>query len=343
MKLFITGGAGFIGSNLVRHLLQSGSEYTIVNFDALTYAGNIKNLDDVIDNPNHTFIKGNICDAVAVDQAMKGADAVLHLAAESHVDRSIDNASEFLETNVLGTGVLLEAARKHNIKKFVHVSTDEVYGSIAEGAFNEQSPVQPNSPYSASKASSDFLALSYYATYGLPVVVTRCSNNFGPFQFPEKLIPLFITNADADKDLPICGDGKNVRDWIHVDDHCEALRLVLEKGESGEVYNIGGGNERTNLEITGKVLRRLSKPESLIKFIEDRPGHDRRYAIDSSKIEEKLGWKSSHSFDEALESTIAWYLDNRDWWLDIKSGRYADFYDKLYSERLSKSGKGHTS
>jgi dTDP-glucose 4,6-dehydratase len=343
MKVFVTGGAGFIGSNFVRRLLQGEGGYGIVNFDALTYAGNIKNLDDVMDNPNHSFIKGNICDATAVDAAMEGADAVVHLAAESHVDRSIENASEFLQTNVIGTGVLLDAARKHKISKFVHVSTDEVYGSIAEGAFTERSPVQPNSPYSASKASSDFLALSYYTTYGLGVIVTRCSNNFGPYQFPEKLIPLFITNADADKELPLYGDGQNVRDWIYVDDHSEALRLVLEDGEPGEVYNIGGGNERTNLEITGKVLKALGKPESLIRFIEDRPGHDRRYAIDSSKISKEIGWKPSHSFDAALESTIAWYLSNREWWLDIKSGRYADFYDKLYSERLSRSGKGRAS
>jgi dTDP-glucose 4,6-dehydratase len=343
MKLFITGGAGFIGSNFVRRLLRSGGGYTIVNFDALTYAGNIKNLEDVADNPNHTFVKGDIRDALAVDSAMEGASAVVHLAAESHVDRSIENAAEFLETNVIGTGVLLEAARKHGIKKFVHVSTDEVYGSIAEGGFTERSPVQPNSPYSASKASSDLLTLSYYATYGLPVTVTRCSNNFGPYQFPEKLIPLFITNADADGELPLYGDGLNVRDWIYVDDHCEALRLVLEKGKAGEVYNIGGGNERTNIDITKKVLETLGKPETLIKFIEDRPGHDRRYAIDSSKIRKELGWKPSHRFDEALESTIAWYLENREWWLDIKSGKYLDFYEKLYSERLSKAGQGRAS
>ena len=336
MKLLVTGGAGFIGSNFVRYFMGR-HESPVVTLDALTYAGNLANLDPVLKNRRHTFVKGDICDPAAVDAAMAGADAVVHFAAESHVDRSIENASVFLHTNVLGTGVLLDAARRHNIQKFVHVSTDEVYGSIAEGCFTETSNLHPNSPYAASKASSDLLALSYHATFGLPVAVTRCSNNFGPYQFPEKLIPLFITNALEDKPLPVYGDGLYVRDWIYVDDHCAAVEKVLFAGREGEVYNIGGAKDRTNLSITDLILRKLGKPRDLITHVRDRPGHDRRYAIDSAKIESELGWKPAFHFEEAMEKTIAWYLENREWWGSIKSGAYRDYYEKHYALRLAES------
>lgn len=336
MKLLVTGGAGFIGSNFVRYFMGR-HESAVVTLDALTYAGNLANLEPVLKNHRHTFIKGDICDAAAVDAAMAGTDAVVHFAAESHVDRSIENAGVFLQTNVLGTGVLLEAARRHNIQKFVHVSTDEVYGSIAQGYSGESSHLHPNSPYAASKASSDLLALSYHATFGLPVVVTRCSNNFGPYQFPEKLIPLFITNALEDKPLPIYGDGLYVRDWIYVDDHCAAVEKVLFAGKEGEVYNIGGTKDRTNLAITDFILRALDKPQSLKKSVQDRLGHDRRYAIDSTKIETELGWRPAFQFEEGMEKTIAWYLENREWWGAIKSGEYRAYYEKHYARRLAES------
>ncbi len=339
MKILVTGGAGFIGSNFVRYHLLACPNDEIVNLDALTYAGNIKNLDAVIGNSSHSFIKGDIRDVSLVDSVVEGVDSIVHFAAESHVDRSIDNASQFLETNMLGTGVLLEAAKKHRVKKFVHVSTDEVYGSIEDGSFTESSPIRPNSPYSASKAASDLLALSYYATYKLPVTVTRCSNNFGPYQFPEKLIPLFITNAKSDKPLPIYGDGLNVRDWIYVDDHCSAVGTVLKNGKSGEVYNIGGGSEKTNIEITDIILKKLGKPESLKTYIEDRQGHDRRYSINCEKIETELGWKPAYSFEQSIESTIDWYMENEEWWSDIKSGRYMEFYEKLYAGRIADASK----
>jgi len=314
MKILVTGGAGFIGSCFVRLFVKSRPQDSAVTLDKLTYAGNIKNLDAVISSPNHTFIKGDICDSSAVDAAMTGADAVIHFAAESHVDRSIKDSSPFLETNVIGTSVLLEAARRHSIKKFLHVSTDEVYGSIEKGAFTEESALRPSSPYSASKAASDLLALSHFTTYGLPVVISRCTNNFGPYQFPEKILPLFITNAMAGKPLPVYGDGLNVRDWIYVEDHYTALEILLEKGSAGEIYNVGGGNEKTNLEITGLVLEKLGKPQTLKKFVEDRPGHDRRYAVDSSKIQKELGWKPTRDFDEAMEYTVRWYVDNKNRW-----------------------------
>jgi dTDP-glucose 4,6-dehydratase len=333
--VLVTGGAGFIGSNFVRFFLQKHPASSVVTFDKLTYAGNMKNLDDVLGDPRHTFVKGDICDAAAVEKAMAGADAVAHFAAESHVDRSIENASVFLQTNVIGTGVMLEAARRAGVKTFLHVSTDEVYGSIGKGYFTEHSNLHPNSPYAASKAGSDLLALSYFTTHGLPVSVTRCSNNFGPYQFPEKLIPLFITNALADQPLPIYGDGLYVRDWIHVEDHCEAIDAVLHNGKPGEVYNVGGEKDRTNMEITDLILDKLGKPSTLKRFVRDRPGHDRRYAIDSSKIETQLGWKPRHTFDAAIAETIEWFVKNEPWWREVKSGEYLKFYEKHYAHRLS--------
>lgn len=318
----MTGGAGFIGSWFVKYFLKNHPDGQVVTLDKLTYAGNLKNLDEVKDNPRHTFVKGDICDPKTVLTAMDGAVAVVHFAAESHVDRSIDSASVFLETNIGGTGVLLDAAVKSGVGKFVHISTDEVYGSINTGFFNEDSNLRPNSPYSASKAGSDLLALAFFATHGLPVVVTRCSNNFGPFQYPEKLMSLFVTNAIDGIPLPIYGDGLYTRDWLFVEDHCSAVDLVLRKGKPGEVYNIGGEKDRTNLEITELILEKMGKSKSLITFVKDRPGHDRRYAIDSSKIEGELGWKPSHKFDAALEETIAWYAGNEAWWRELKSGKH---------------------
>lgn len=336
MKILVTGGAGFIGSNFVR-LFMARHESPVVTLDALTYAGNLANLEPVLNNPRHLFVKGDICDAAAVDAVMAGVDAVVHFAAESHVDRSIENAGIFLQTNVVGTGVLLEAARRHKVKKFVHVSTDEVYGSVTEGYSSETSHLHPNSPYAASKASSDLLALSYHTTFGLPVVVTRCSNNFGQFQFPEKLIPLFITNAMEDKPLPVYGDGLYVRDWIYVDDHCSAIEKVLFAGRDGEVYNIGGTKDRTNMEITDFILQKLNKPHSLKKHVQDRLGHDRRYAINSTKIETELGWKPAYRFEDAMAQTIEWYRANEAWWRAIKSGGYRAYYEKFYASRLADS------
>ena len=337
MKILVTGAAGFIGSSFVRLFLKRHPDSHIVTFDKLTYAGNIKNLESVMDDKNHTFIKGDICQPEQVEKAFDGVEAVVHFAAESHVDRSIEDASTFIKTNVTGTGVLLEAARRRSVKKFVHVSTDEVYGSIAEGLFTEQSHLHPNSPYSASKAGSDLLALSYHATFGLPVAVTRCSNNFGPYQFPEKLIPLFITNAMEDRELPIYGDGLYTRDWIYVDDHSSAIESVLLNGRPGETYNIGGSCEKKNIEITDLILKKLGKPDSLKRYVQDRLGHDRRYAIDSSKIQTELGWKPEHDFDKAIGDTIDWYRTNEPWWRDVKSGAYLEYYDRLYADRLANS------
>jgi dTDP-glucose 4,6-dehydratase len=321
MKILVTGGAGFIGSWFVKYFLKNHPDGRVVTLDKLTYAGNLKNLAEVINDPRHSFVKGDICDPKTARKAMEGVAAVVHFAAESHVDRSIDNASVFLETNVVGTGVLLDAAKASGVAKFVHVSTDEVYGSINSGFFTEDSNLRPNSPYSASKAGSDLLALAFFATHGLPAVVTRCSNNFGPYQFPEKLMSLFITNAIDGVPLPIYGDGLYTRDWIFVEDHCAAVDLVLRKGKPGEVYNIGGEKDRTNLEITDLILEKMGKSKSLKTFVKDRPGHDRRYAIDSSKIERELGWKPNHSFEAAIELTIAWYVANESWWREIKAGK----------------------
>jgi dTDP-glucose 4,6-dehydratase len=335
VKLLVTGGAGFIGSNFVRYVLSEHPDYHIVNLDKLTYAGNLDNLSDVENHPNYRFVKGDVCNAQLVDRTVgDGVDAVIHFAAESHVDRSIDDPGTFLKTNVLGTQVLLDSALKHKIQRFIQVSTDEVYGSLGkEGLFSETSPLLPNSPYSASKASADLMVRSYFETFRLPAIITRCTNNYGPYQFPEKLIPLFITNAMFDENLPIYGDGLYVRDWIYVEDHCRALDVVLHKGKPGEIYNIGGGNEKTNLQITDLILKSLEKPKSLIKHVKDRPAHDRRYALDCSKIKAELGWKSETPFEQGISKTVDWYVGHREWWQKVKSGEYLEYYQKHYLQR----------
>jgi dTDP-glucose 4,6-dehydratase len=324
VRVLVTGGCGFIGSNLVRYLLEVEPEVTVLNLDALTYAGNPANLADLLGHPRYSFVKGDITNRDDAARALEGgAEAVLHLAAESHVDRSIAASGPFVRTNVLGTQCLLDAAREFKIPRFVHVSTDEVYGSLGPtGSFTEESSLAPNSPYSASKAGSDLLVRAYYHTFGLPAIITRCSNNYGPYQFPEKLIPLFITNLLRDEQVPVYGDGLNVRDWLHVRDHCAAIHRVWRKGRPGEVYNIGGHCEKTNLELTHTLLRLLGKPTSFIRYITDRPGHDRRYAIDCSKIERELGWRPSVSFEQGLEQTVAWYKMNTAWVEAIRSGAY---------------------
>ncbi len=334
MKLLITGGAGFIGSNFIRHMIQQHPDWDITNLDKLTYAGNLENLKEVEQSPRYRFIKGDVADRELVDRLLQEKfDAIINFAAESHVDRSILDASPFLETNIRGTQVLLEGARKYGIKRFIQVSTDEVYGSIENGSFTERSQLHPSNPYAASKAAADLLCLAYHKTYGTSVIITRCSNNFGPYQFPEKFIPLVITNAIEDKPIPVYGDGLNVRDWVFVLDHCRALEAVLEKGKEGEVYNIGAGNEMTNLTLVHTLLKLLGKPESLIQFVTDRPGHDRRYSLDNSKIRSELGWKPIYSFDDALAFTVSWYLNNTAWWQRIKSGDYAKYYEQVYLKR----------
>jgi dTDP-glucose 4,6-dehydratase len=313
-RVLVTGGAGFIGSWLVRYLLNTHPDWSVINLDVLDYAGNLDNLTDVDQNPRYSFVHGDIRDKALVTRLMGQVDYCINVAAQTHVDRSISGPETFVSTNVVGTMTLLEAARHANISRFVQISTDEVYGSLGEsGLFTEQSPIEPSSPYSSSKAGADLLALSYYRTYGLPVCVTRCSNNYGPNQYPEKLIPYFIMQAQQDKALPVYGDGQNVRDWIYVEDHNRAIDLVLTKGQPGEVYNIGSSNEWNNLDITKALLRHLGKPESLITYVADRLGHDRRYAIDSTKIQTELGWKPLMSFDQGLSQTIQWYLDNTQW------------------------------
>ncbi|MDQ0049019.1 dTDP-glucose 4,6-dehydratase [Paenibacillus polymyxa] len=336
MKLLVTGGAGFIGSNFVLYMLKQHPDYEIVNIDALTYAGNLENLKSIENHPKHTFVKADITDAQAIDQLMQqGIDVVVNFAAESHVDRSILEPEVFVKTNVLGTQVLLDVAKKYNVTKFVQVSTDEVYGSLGEtGLFTEETPLQPNSPYSASKAGGDLLVRAYHETFGLPVNITRCSNNYGPYQFPEKLIPLMISRALSDQQLPVYGDGLNIRDWLYVEDHCSAIDLVIHQGKLGEVYNIGGNNERTNVHIVKTVLEELGKPESLISYVQDRPGHDRRYGIDPTKTMNELGWKPKHSFETGIKETIRWYLDNEEWWTRIQSGEYQQYYAKQYGSRL---------
>jgi dTDP-glucose 4,6-dehydratase len=336
VHVLVTGGAGFIGSNLVRLLLAERPEWRVVNLDKLTYAGNAENLADLAGNPRYRFVRGDICDGGLVGRLFEEEriEAVMHLAAESHVDRSILSPSAFIETNVSGTQVLLDAARQRSVRRFLHVSTDEVYGSLGPtGLFTEESPLAPSSPYSASKASSDLVALAYWHTFGLPVVVTRCSNNYGPYQFPEKLIPLLIANAVRDLPLPVYGDGKNVRDWIQVEDHCRGLLAALERGQPGQVYNLGASNERRNIDIVHQVLELLGKPVSLVQFVKDRPGHDRRYAIDPTKSRRELGWAPRHRFEEGLAATVAWYQANRPWWERIISGEYRTFYERQYGHQ----------
>lgn len=334
--ILVTGGAGFIGSNFVHYMMAAHPDYRIVNLDKLTYAGNLENLRAVEKDDRYAFVHGDICDADLVHSLLRDnkIDAIVNFAAESHVDRSILGASEFVRTNVMGTTVLLEASKDYTLTKFVHVSTDEVYGSLGpEGRFTEHSPLHPNSPYAASKASADLLALSYQHTFGLPLAITRCSNNYGPYQFPEKLIPLMIANAMNDKPLPVYGDGGNVRDWIHVTDHCSAIDAVLLKGGTGRVYNIGGNSERKNIDIVKMVLKALGKPETLITFVKDRPGHDRRYAIDGAKIERELGWRPSIAFETGIARTIDWYRENTSWWQRIISGEYKEYYRRMYQGR----------
>jgi dTDP-glucose 4,6-dehydratase len=319
MNLLVTGGAGFIGSNFIHYIFDTYPDCHLINLDALTYAGNPANLRDIEKDNRYTFIHGDICDADLLNRILSNntIDAIIHFAAESHVDRSISDAAAFVRTNALGTFTLLDAALRHNTGRFIHISTDEVYGSIVEGSFTETDNLNPSSPYSASKASSDLLALSYHITHGLPVIVTRCTNNYGPYQFPEKLIPLFATNLMEGKKVPVYGTGKNVRDWIYVLDHCSAIDFILRNGTSGEVYNIGGGAEKTNLEITYKILELLGKDENMIEYVTDRPGHDLRYSLDCSKLK-SLGWHPEYKFEEALESTIRWYEQNEWWWKPLK-------------------------
>lgn len=334
-KILVTGGAGFIGSNFIRYLLENDFDYHIVNLDNLTYAGNLENLADLENHPRYQFTKGDVCDRKLVAGVMKRVFGVINFAAESHVDRSIMDPDVFLKTNVLGTQVILEEARQAGVERFVQISTDEVYGSLGnDGYFTEETPLAPNSPYSASKAGADFLVRAYWKTYQFPTIITRCSNNFGPYQFPEKLISLIVTNALNDKPLPIYGNGLNVRDWIYVNDHCQAVELVLREGKPGEVYNIGGHHEMANMDIVRLILKKMGKPESLITFVKDRPGHDRRYAIDASKIERELGWQPQHQFDEAIQETINWYADNHSWWEKVKSGEYLKYYEKHYGMKL---------
>jgi len=329
MKLLVTGGCGFIFSNFIRYMLKKYPDYEIINLDALFYAGRLENTEDFKDNPNYRFVKGNICDEKLVDELMQEVDWVVNGAAQTHVDRSITDPDEFIKTDILGTYTLLEAAKKHNIKKFLAISTDEVYGSIDKGLFTEKSLIKPNSPYSASKAGADLMVRAYFKTYNLPVLITRSSNNYGSFQYPEKMIPLFVTNLLEEKKVPLYGDGLNVRDWLYVLDNCSGIDLVLHKGKFGEVYNIGADNEKTNKEITEIILKQLGKDDSWIKHVKDRPGHDKRYALDSSKIK-KLGWKPEYDFEKAIKETIDWYKNNEDWWKKIKSGEFLEYYKKQY-------------
>ena len=335
-NILLTGGAGFIGSNFINYILDEHSDYNIINLDKLTYAGNLENLVTSEGKKNYRFVKGDITNAELVNSLFQKYDInyVINFAAESHVDRSILDSEVFFRSNVLGTNVLLEAARKFNIEKYVQISTDEVYGSLgAEGLFTEDTPLHPNSPYSASKASADMMAMAFYHTYGLPVVITRCSNTYGPFQFPEKLIPLMIINSLNGKKLPVYGDGMNIRDWIYVIDHNKAIEQVFEKGRIGEVYNIGASTEMPNIEIIKLILNKLGKSEEMIEYVKDRPGHDRRYAIDSSKIKNELGWEPLFSFEEAISKTIEWYIDNKNWWSRIISGDYQNYYETQYNQQ----------
>jgi dTDP-glucose 4,6-dehydratase len=332
--ILITGGCGFIGTNFVRRMLGR-YDYNIINLDKLTYAGNLENLKDLEDNPQYTFVRADIASPSDLEKIFnKPIDVLVNFAAESHVDRSIVDPDTFIRTNINGTFNLLEVAKKKGVKRFIQISTDEVYGSLgSSGAFREDTPLSPNSPYSASKTAADILAMAYFKTYDMPVIITRCSNNYGPYQFPEKLIPLIITNALADKELPVYGDGLNVRDWIHVEDHCAAIDLVVHNGKNGNVYNIGSSNEKTNIEIVKLILQILGKPDSLIRYVKDRPGHDRRYAIDSSKITRELGYYPSVDFAEGMRATVEWFVQNTKWWERIKTGAYLDYYEKMYGDR----------
>lgn len=339
MKILVTGGAGFIGGNFVHYMVNKYPNYEIVNLDALTYAGNLETLKDVENKDNYKFVKGDIADRDFIFDLFEKEkfDIVVNFAAESHVDRSLETPDIFVRTNILGTQVLLDASRKYEVKRYHQVSTDEVYGDLPldrlDLFFTEETPLNPSSPYSASKASADFLVHAYSRTFGMNTTISRCSNNYGPYHFPEKLIPLMISRALNNESLPVYGDGKNVRDWLHVEDHCSAIDLIIHKGKSGEVYNVGGHNERTNLEVVKTILKVLDKPESLITYVKDRPGHDLRYAIDPKKLESELGWKPKYNFDTGIEMTIRWYLDNKDWWQNIISGEYKDYFDKVYGNR----------
>jgi len=334
--ILVTGGAGFIGSNFILHLLAK-YDYQIVNLDKLTYAGNLENLRDIERDPRYRFVQGDICDVHLVGELMVQVDAVAHLAAESHVDRSLEDPGGFIQTEVYGTHVLLEAARLRGIERFLHISTDEVYGqSLGDQRFVETDPFRPRSPYSASKAGGELLCHAFVATYGLPIIIARPANNIGPRQHPEKAVPLFVTNALDDQPLPLYGDGLQVRDRLYVEDHCEALDLLLHSGEAGEAYNIAAGNERTNIDVAETILELLEKPKSLIRFVEDRPGHDQRYSMDASKLR-ALGWSPRHDFQAAIEKTVAWYRDNRWWWENVKSGEYREYYQRMYGRRLAEA------
>lgn len=340
MKILVTGGAGFIGGNFVHYMVNKYPNYEIVNLDLLTYAGNLETLKPVENKPNYKFIKGDIADRPFIMQLFKDEkfDIVVNFAAESHVDRSITDPDIFVKTNVLGTQTLLDASKEYGVKRYHQVSTDEVYGDLPldrpDLFFTEETPIHTSSPYSSSKAAADLFVLAYYRTFKLPVTISRCSNNYGPYHFPEKLIPLMISRALADEELPVYGKGENVRDWLHVKDHCSAIDLIIHNGRVGEVYNIGGHNERTNLDVVKTILRALGKPETLIKYVTDRPGHDLRYAIDPTKIENELGWKPEFNFDTGISQTIEWYLENKEWWQNILNGEYSKYFDKMYSERL---------
>ena len=334
MKILVTGGAGFIGANFIRHVLSLHKGYRIVNYDKLTYAGNLANLDGVAEDASYSFVKGDICDPATVEAAMRGVDAVVHFAAESHVDRSIYEPAPAIETNVTGTFILLQVARTLGVSRFVHVSTDEVYGDLApNGVADEESPLKPSSPYSASKAGADLLVRSYVRTYGLPAVITRSSNNYGPYQFPEKFLPLMITNLLDNKPLPIYGDGRQQRDWLHVEDNCRGILAVLERGQVGEVYNIGGLDIEENIDVARSLLRLTGKSESLLTFVKDRPGHDRRYALSCDKMAKHLGWKPTVALEDGLRQTIEWYKSNGEWLAGVRGGAYRSYYDKYYENR----------
>ncbi len=333
MKILITGGAGFIGSHFIRYILRRYPDYEVINMDKLTYAGNLENLHDIEGDRRYRFVKGDICDVELVDKMAKEVDCIINFAAETHVDRSIIDPAAFIRTDVQGTHILLEAARKYKHGRYLQISTDEVYGSIDKGSFRENDPLCPNSPYAASKAGADLLTLAYVKTYDFPAIITRSSNNFGPNQYPEKFMPLFIINAMQEKPLPLYGDGKNIRDWIYVEDNCAGIDCVLHNGKEGEVYNIGGGNERTNIEIVDMILKATNKPKDLIKFVKDRPGHDRRYSLDCEKAK-GLGFRPAHEFEDAIQETVGWYVKNKGWWERIMSGEFRSYYEHLYGERL---------